>query len=394
MSDSSGRKRRRSPSGEDSRRHNHHKHKRSRSVRRDHDSNENNTLLSKLLASVDDMKKEFATMTTRVNDIENTLSQKVLRPNVDEDCLSIHPPASIISDNMSPDISAIEAPLAGLEPPLADCRSDFSHSTVTKESPAIQVPQPSCEFFDPESTSLRKWSPSEPFKAFLDKHLKRRLTVDQVNEIIGETSLPETDSCVAPYLDKDILNYVPAGRRKAVENRDKDLNLIQRALLNSAAPLCCLHDRLERKDNVSNDELLTILQQSLCLLGSANHITTITRRKKILGAINPDKIQLADNDFPNAGKMLFGDDLPPLAAKHSELSRSLSKNLQKPQYNSQPPRQNLKPIPSSAHKSYAPSHSRQPFRGSAGQGGPKLQTYNNSNFRARRAQPNKGWSRQ
>ena len=85
------------------------------------------------------MKKEFATMTTRVNDIEKTLSQKVFRPNVDEDCLSVHLLASIVSDNMSPDISAIEAPLAGPEPPLADCRSDFSHSTVTKESPAIQV---------------------------------------------------------------------------------------------------------------------------------------------------------------------------------------------------------------------------------------------------------------
>ena len=36
--------------------------------------------------------------------------------------------------------------------------------------------------------------------------------------------------------------------------------------------------------------------------------------------------------------MLFGDDLPPLAAKHSELSRSLSKNLQKTQYITQQPR--------------------------------------------------------
>ena len=90
------------------------------------------------------------------------------------------------------------------------------------------------------------------------------------------------------------------------------MTLIQRAL-NLAAPLCCLHDRLERKEDVSNEEVLTTLQQSLCLLGSANHITTITRRKKILGAINPDKIQLADNEFPNAGKMFFGEDLPPLA---------------------------------------------------------------------------------
>ena len=51
------------------------------------------------------------------------------------------------------------------------------------------------------------------------------MTVDQVNEIIGENSLPETDACIAPYLEKKILNYVPNSRRKGVENRDKDLTI-------------------------------------------------------------------------------------------------------------------------------------------------------------------------
>jgi hypothetical protein len=93
--------------------------------------------------------------------------------------------------------------------------------------------------------------------------------------------------------------------------------------------LCCLHDRLESNENISNEDLRTTLQQSLCLLGSANHITTTLRRKKILAAINPDKVQLAEQEFPKVGKMLFGKDLTTLVAKHSELTRSLSKNLQK-----------------------------------------------------------------
>ena len=238
-------------------------------------------------------------------------------------------------------------------------------------------------------TSLRKWSPSEPFRAFLEKNLKRRLTVDQVQEIIGDNSLPETEACIAPYLDKQILNYVPNSRRKGVENRDKDLSLIQRALLNSAAPLCCLHDRLERKEGMSNEEVLTTLQQSLCLLGSANHITTITRRKKILGGINPDKIQLTDNKFPNAGKMLFGDDLPPLAAKHSELSRSLSKNLQKPQYISKQSTHNPKQMQNTPHRySYTQTQANRPFRGPSGRS-----EQNNQNFRNKRAQPRNSCSR-
>ena len=100
-------------------------------------------------------------------------------------------------------------------------------------------------------------------------------------------------------------------------------------MLNAAAPLRCLHDRLESNEDIPNNELLCAIQQSLCLLGSANHITTTLRRKKILAAINPDKVQLAEQEFPKAGKLLFGKDLPNLAAKHSELTKSLSKNLQK-----------------------------------------------------------------
>ena len=69
-------------------------------------------------------------------------------------------------------------------------------------------------------------------------------------------------------------------------------------MLNAAAPLCCLHDRLESNENIPNNELLCVIQQSLCLL--------------VLVA-----------------KLLFGKDLPNLAAKHSELTKSLSKNLQK-----------------------------------------------------------------
>ena len=294
MSDSSGRKRRRTASPEESRREDRHKRHRSRSRKRENRGENNssvNETLTKVLTSMDDIKKEFVAWTTRVSVIENQLNQNssVFQANTDEDCLSVHPPTSPSTfdevDQLSQDnINAIEAPLAGSKPPLADVRSDDGHSNVSKERPDNQVPEQSCEFFDPEDTSLRKWSPSEPFRAFLEKNLKRRLTVDQVNEIVGENSLPETDACVAPYLDKQILNYVPNGRRKGVENRDKDLSLIQRALLNSASPLCCLHDRLERKDHVSNEELLTILQQSLCLLGSANHIRT---RLAPFGPISP-----------------------------------------------------------------------------------------------------------
>jgi hypothetical protein len=239
----------------------------------------------------------------------------------------VFPQTKLYNINIVVNDPAIEAPLACSLPPL-DGVEPTNINEITNPN-VVSEEGTSCEFFDPESTSQRRWSPSDPFGKFLEKNMRRRLTLEQVNEIIGESSLPETEACVAPLLDKQILNYIPSSRKKFVEQRDKDLALIQRALLNSAGPLCCLHDRLENQDKISNEELLNTLQQSLCLLGSANHIVTTNRRKKILGAINPDKAQLAGRDFPNAGKILFGEDLPSLAAKHSELSRSLAKKLAK-----------------------------------------------------------------
>ena len=110
---------------------------------------------------------------------------------------------------------------------------------------------------------------------------------------------------------------------------------------------------------IPKNELLCALQQSLCLLGSANHITTTLRRKKILAAINPDKVQLAEQEFPKAGKLLFGEDLPNLAAKHSELTKSLSKNLQKPYGKTQPYASgNFSRFPSQGNLKYNSQHFR------------------------------------
>jgi hypothetical protein len=48
---------------------------------------------------------------------------------------------------------------------------------------------------------------------------------------------------------------------------------------------------------------------------------------KILYAINPAKISLAETPFPNAGKQLFGEDITKIAAENADIVRNLQKNL-------------------------------------------------------------------
>lgn len=104
---------------------------------------------------------------------------------------------------------------------------------------------------------------------------------------------------------------------------------VQRALLYSTGPLCALHDSLSSGDKVSGEDVNNIIEQTLCLMGSANYLLSTLRRKKVLATINKDKIDLADYPLPNAKTMLFGDDFPTLASKQADLSKGLAKNLNK-----------------------------------------------------------------
>ena len=115
-------------------------------------------------------------------------------------------------------------------------------------------------------------------------------------------------------------------------------------------------------------------------------------KKENFGCYQPRQNTVGRQRVSQCGKMLFGEDLPPLAAKHSELSRSLSKNLQKPKYITQHPTQTAKQMQNTPHRySYIQAQAKRPFRGPSGQKGPEQ---NNQNFRKQRDQRRNSWSRQ
>ena len=100
------------------------------------------------------MKKEFTAWTKRVDNIELQLNanSSVRQLIPDEDYLSVHPTASPFTSeevDVPHGNGAIEAPLAGAEPPLANVGSDYSHSNVSKERLDNHGPDQSCEFFRP-----------------------------------------------------------------------------------------------------------------------------------------------------------------------------------------------------------------------------------------------------
>ena len=102
-------------------------------------------------------------------------------------------------------------------------------------------------------------------------------------------------------MDPSVLNQINLTQtKKYVQDRDKEMVVVQRALLNTTGPLCSLslHDTLSSGNKVPAEEIKCIVEETLCLLGSANHQLSVLCRKKVLANINKEKISLADQPLP------------------------------------------------------------------------------------------------
>ena len=218
-----------------------------------------------------------------------------------------------------PTISAIQPPISAIQPPnLALQTPNLVNQPVTPvptaQAEACQEPQgkiigTSSGLYYPEITDT-SWTPTEEFKNFLEKHFHRKLTFDQVCDILEEQAVPSVDALVALVFDPSMLQHVAASNKKFIQERDRELAGIHRAMLNATGSLCTSHDQLKQGVTLESQDLKLILQQTLCLLGSANTQLSTIRRKKILASINKSKIDLATQPLPNAKKWLFGDDFP------------------------------------------------------------------------------------
>lgn len=167
---------------------------------------------------------------------------------------------------------------------------------------------------------------------FLGKELiRRKLSYYQALDVLETNSVPSVDALASPALDSAIINQISSPQtKKYAQERDKEMVSVQFSFLNPTGPLCCLHDALESNDttnDVSNKDVKLRLEQTLCLLGSANYQISGLRKKKVLVALNKAKANLGNLPLLTAKILFFGDNVPSLALKQADLLRGLSKTL-------------------------------------------------------------------
>ena len=191
------RHRSRSPSASEPRRR-----RKSRSNWNQHHSEQDK--LSRILLSVEGVQKKFTALSERMTAMESRFChqekanlQTVEEQSMDDDRLSTTAGLSLDENEClrNAETSSAnglhETPLVGSLPPLVDFMSpveeDQSQNTQHNESNVEETGQnfSSTGFFDPEQTTARRWTPTKAFGAFLEKNFHRRMTTDQVNEIVG-----------------------------------------------------------------------------------------------------------------------------------------------------------------------------------------------------------------
>ena len=299
--------------------------------------------LQKILKSIDSPAKRMKTL-------ESQQLQRDLIPSVsgvheghEDDSLSIMADIADLDHSPSHEASTepIKAPTepikASTEPIKAPVGPNGAPQTlnVSSSEPCIKAQEDSANaenisedhsLFDPLA-STSSWTTSASFSKFLETNFRRKLSYQQSLVILEEWAIPEVDAFQAPKRDQQLLNQVPTNVKKFIQKRDKEMFAVQRAFLNATGPLCGLHDCIDTGSSPSYEEIKLALEQSLCLLGTANTQLSIFKRQRVLAAINRSRLNLPELPLPNAKTWLFGDDFPSLASKQAELSTGLTKNL-------------------------------------------------------------------
>ena len=120
----------------------------------------------------------------------------------------VHSDEDLVSDSEDLD-TALKPPVRANEPPteVSEPQSGANKplDEVVKRPNAPNVSANGGDLYDPDSQHP-SWEPKVDFAAFLEKHFRRKLSYDQVSDILDSYSIPSVDCLFSPTLDNSVLN--------------------------------------------------------------------------------------------------------------------------------------------------------------------------------------------
>ena len=126
-------------------------------------------------------------------------------------------------------------------------------------------------FFNPELDIESKWQPHEAISNFFTKFFSKNSKDEAIREnIIKDTGIPLINNFFSPVVNSSILAADKVQNSKISQRGDNYIKAIQDILITVFFPMVKLWDSILKNDeNLDAEQVVNLVQQSLCAIGSA-----------------------------------------------------------------------------------------------------------------------------
>ena len=210
-------------------------------------------------------------------------------------------------------------------------------------------------YFDPvkKSDSSLSFDTDDQIKDFYTRYRDNRLSKETLSEIKKDLPIPNIDDLVHPKINPVIRGAKSFQANKHYGINDHKLTRIQDQAISAACPILYLWQNFKNETDLSYEEILKMLQQSLVFLGSVNANINSFRRESLSNVLSKDFSSLVYDQSIKHGEFLFGTDLADKIEKQSKEQKLISKITTDPFPKGSRP----------SHTSYIPARSFRPRGG-------------------------------
>ena len=196
----------------------------------------------------------------------------------------------------------------------AELHSQTEASKPSNDQPSGQSSTPKKQeklYFDPvkKVDSTLSFDIDDQIKDFYTQYRDKRLSKETLSKIKKDLPIPNVDNLVHPKINLVIRAAKSFQANKNYGVTDHKLARIQDQAISAACPILYLWQNFKTETELSYEEILKMLQQSLVFLGSVNANINSFRRECLSNILSKDFSSLVYDQSIKHGQFLFGTDL-------------------------------------------------------------------------------------
>ena len=182
-------------------------------------------------------------------------------------------------------------------------------------------------YFDPvkKSDCSLSFDTDDQIKDFYTLYRDNRLSKETLSEIKKELPIPNIDDLVHPKINPVIRGAKLFQANKHYGINDHKLARTQDQAISAACPILYLWQNFKNETELSYEEILKMLQQSLVFLGSVNANINSFRRESLSNVLSKDFLSLVYDQSIKHGEFHFGINLAEKIEKQSKEQKLIGK---------------------------------------------------------------------